>query len=254
MVSWIPTAPPEAPAAEAARTLLRTATTVALHLHDVPGLVAVGGHAADARGRLLVPTSEDDRVLAAARRAPGRWARAVLTDVAPLPVRSRWRARAELTGGLAELAPRDAAAAWRRAAGDRPLDGRRLLVLTPRQVTLCRLPDDPVQVCPHAYAGARPDPVADVEAELLWHLQAGHPELVVRLADLLPRRLSAGAQRVVPVRLDRYALVLRVERERAQDDVDVPLALACRHAQAPGEVLAALRALLDTCPRRSRRA
>lgn len=251
MLPWIPSAVPEPPVAEAARSLVRTATTVALHLRDVPGLVAVGGHADDPRGRLLIPTSADDRLVSAVRRTPGLPGRAVLTDVAALPLRRRWRGRLELVGGVAELAPRDAEAAWRRAAGGRPLDGRHLLVLTPRHVSLCRLPEEPVRICPQEYAAARPDPVADLEAELLWHLHAAHPELLGSLADLLPRRLAVGARRVVPVRLDRYALVLRVEREH--DEVDVPLALACRHAQAPSDVLAALRALLDTTPRRSRR-
>ena len=51
----------------------------------------------------------------------------------------------------------------------------------------------------------------------------------------------AGARRVVPLRLDRHALVLR-----DGGDTDVPVALTCRHAEHPGEVLVALRALLDT--------
>jgi hypothetical protein len=105
-------------------------------------------------------------------------------------------------------------------------------------------------VCPRAYAQAQPDPIAHLESELLSHLTSGHAEQVLQLAGLLPRRVAAGARRVVPLRLDRRALVLRVEREH--DDLDVPLAFASARAGHPGEVVAALRALLDTCPRQTR--
>lgn len=242
MTPW--TAVPRAGAAEAARSLLRTATTVALHLPDVPGLVAVGGHAADATGRLLLPTSLDDPVVAALRGARGLPARAVLTDVAPLPVRERWRGRLEIAGLLASVPPDDADDAWRWASGQSLPPGRCLLRLAPRALVLSRCPDAPVPVCPQEHAQARPDPVAPLEAELLSHLVHAHD---VALDALLPRRVTAGARRVVPLRLDRHALVLRVERER--DHVDVALALASARAQHPGEVVAALRALLDTCPR-----
>lgn len=106
-------------------------------------------------------------------------------------------------------------------------------------------------VCLRAYTLAEPDPLADLEAEQLWHLVDGHPDEVLQLHALLPRRLTAGARRVVPLRLDRHALALRLERER--DDLDVPLALTSAHARQPREVNAALRALLDTCPRQTRR-
>lgn len=238
----------EPPAAEAARSVLLTATTLALHLSDVPGLVTVGGHAGDACGRLLVPTSADCRVLAAVRRARPT-ARAVLTDVAPLPLRSRWRGRLELTGRLDEVSEDDAACAWEQATGgQRLVPGRRLMRLTPFAACLIRGREEPREVCPREYGEARPDPVAAVEAEVLWHLQSGHPDQVLRLADLLPRRMRADG-RVVPLRLERRAVVLRVER--AHDDHDVPLALACGAARHPGEVLAALRALLDTCAGRA---
>jgi hypothetical protein len=240
-----------APDAEAARSLLRTATTLALHLQTVPGLVVVGGHAADREGRLLLPTSADDRVVEALRRWPVVAARAVLTDVAPVPLRSRWRGRLELHGHLSQVPPDDAGQVWGEAGGAALEPDRRVLRLAPRALRLTRFPDEPVEVCPRAYAQAEPDPVAGLEAELLSHLVSGHPEQVLQLAALLPRRVAAGARRVVPLRLDRRALVLRVEREH--DDLDVPLALASSRARHPGEVVAALRALLDTCPRQVRR-
>jgi hypothetical protein len=251
VTAWMPETRVVAPAAEAARSLLRTATTLALHLPAVPGLVVVGGHAADREGRLLLPTSADDRVVEALRRSPLP-ARAVLTDVAPLPLRSRWRGRLELQGRLSQVPADDAEQAWRQAGGGALAPERRVLRLAPRILRLTRLPDRPVEVCPRAYAQAEPDPVAGLEAELLSHLANGHPEQVLQLAGLLPRRTTAGARRVVPLRLDRRALVLRVEREH--DDLDVPLALASARARHPGEVVAALRALLDTCPRRARAA
>lgn len=252
MPVWNELKAPQAPAAEAARTLLRSATTAALHLRTVPGLVAVGGHAPDAAGRLLVPTSADDRVVVALRRASTLPARVVLTDVAPLPMRSRWRARLEIEGVLAELPTEEAGLGWQAATGGRELDpGRTVLRLEPQQLRLTRFPGPAVAVCLRAYTLAEPDPLADLEAELLWHLAGGHREQVLQLRALLPRRVTAGARRVVPLRLDRHALVLRVERER--DDLDVPLALASARARHSGEVMAALRALLDSCPRQTRR-
>lgn len=248
MTRW---SPPIAPAAEAARSLMRTAATLALHLQSVPGLVVVGGHAADRSGRLLLPTSADDRVLAALQRATAVPARAVLTDVAPLPLRTRWRARLELQGLLAQVPADDADQVWQEASGAPLEPDRRLLRLEPRTVRLTSYPDEVVEVCARAYALAEPDPVAGIEAELLSHLVSGHGDRVQQLAQLLPRRSTAGARRVVPLRVDRHALVLRVEREH--DDLDVPLALASARARHPGEVVAALRALLDTCPRQIRR-
>jgi hypothetical protein len=240
-----------APAAEAARSLLRTATTLALHLQDVPGLVVVGGHVADGTGRLLLTTSPDDRVVEALRHVPAVAARAVLTDVAPLPVRSRWRGRLELHGLLSQVPADDAEHAWEQSGGAALAADRRVLRLAPAAVRLIRFPDSSVEICPRAYAQAEPDPVAALEAELLSHLLSRHSGQALHLAGLLPRRTVAGARRVVPLRLDRRALVLRVERERG--DVDVPLALASAHARHPREVLAALRALLDTCPRQTGR-
>lgn len=249
-MGW-PQGPAPAPAAEAARSLVRTATTLALHLQAIPGLVVVGGHAADGSGRLLLPTSDDDRVVAALRGVAALEARAVLTDVAPLPLRSRWRGRLELQGLLSHVAMDDAEQVWQEAGGAPLEPDRRLLRLAPRSVRLTRFPEDTVEVCARAYALAAPDPVATMEAELLSHLVSGHPDQVLRFAALLPRRTTTGARRVVPLRLDRRALVLRVEREH--DDLDVPLALASARARHPGEVVAALRALLDTCPRQARR-
>lgn len=250
MLSWTPENALEPPSAEAGRSLLVTATTLALHLADVPGLVTVGGHAGDAAGRLLVPTSADCRVLAAVRRARPT-ARAVLTDVAPLPLRSRWRGRLELTGRLDEVPADDADGAWQRATGgDRLLPGRRLLRLTPSAVWLLRDRETSRQVSPQEYRDARPDPLAAVEAEILWHLHSGRGDHVLRVADLLPRRLTANG-RVVPLRLERRAVVLRVER--ADDHHDIALALSSGSAHHPGQVLRALQALLDTCPRRAQR-
>lgn len=57
---------------------------------------------------------------------------------------------------------------------------------------------------------------------------------------------------MVPLRLDRHALVLRVEQVGGSCE-DVPIALASARAEHPGEVLAALRALLDTAARPARR-
>lgn len=253
-MTWLPDSTWYAVActAETARSVLESATTLALHLDTGPDMAVVGGHGGDGAGRLLVPTSRDCRVLAAVRACGAMPARAVLTDVAPLPVRDRVRSRLVLRGALTELAGSAVAPAWEAwtAACGRQLDeGRRLLQLSPTSVSMVA-GGEVVDVCPHLYAESRPDPLARHEADVLSHLAAGHGDLVQRLARLLPRRMVVGARRVVPLRLTRHALVLRVERDRG--DTDVPVALASARATQPGEVLVALRALLDTADARTR--
>lgn len=64
---------------------------------------------------------------------------------------------------------------------------------------------------------ARPDPLCAVEAGWLQHLDAAHPEVVARLAEVLPPRLRRGAAR--PLGVDRYGIWLRIEDADRDHDV-----------------------------------
>src|ERR671915_2399503 len=96
--SW--TAAPAA--AERARTLLATAWSCAVTA-DGGREEFVGAHSVDDDGRVLLSVPEDSALLAAAICAPRGEPSAVLefADVAPVPVRSRIRARLWLAGWFA---------------------------------------------------------------------------------------------------------------------------------------------------------
>ncbi|MDG4862337.1 DUF2470 domain-containing protein, partial [Streptomyces sp. T-3] len=134
----------------------------------------------------------------------GLAAYAELTDVAPVAVRDRVRARLALSGRLT-------------------LAGPDTLIFRPARVALADGGDvravDAAEV-----AEAAPDPLAAHEAELLSHLEAGHAETLAALARLVPEQLLAGVLHIRPIRLDRKGLVLRLEGLDTHDDVRLPFA------------------------------
>jgi hypothetical protein len=119
-------------------------------------------------------------------------------DVAPVPVRSRIRARLWLAGQFTaeegHLAFRATRIALRRANGV-------------------------VVVDPEEYASAEPDPLAAAESGLLTHLADAHPDTVERLSRLVDAGSLHGAVRVQPLAVDRHGLTLRIERVQGHGDV-----------------------------------
>ncbi|WP_324277790.1 hypothetical protein [Blastococcus brunescens] len=59
---------------------------------------------------------------------------------------------------------------------------------------------------------ARPDPLAEIEAEHLGHLDRDHPEFLRLLAELLPAGSLAAGDVLRPLGLDRFGFRLRIER------------------------------------------
>ncbi|NJP35096.1 DUF2470 domain-containing protein [Micromonospora sp. HSS6-12] len=107
-------------------------------------------------------------------------------------------------------------------------------------------------VDPVEFAAAEPDPLAADEAELLCHLDRHHPRTIEQLCRLVDPRHRHGVRRVVPVRLDRHGLVLRMEHASGHRDVRLGFAPALRH---PDELGGRIAVLLDhgaACPRRVR--
>ena len=163
----------------------------------------VGAHTVTEDGRVTLDVPEDSTLVAAAICAPRGEPSAVLefADVAPVPVRSRIRARLWIAGWFV------------------PADGK--LDFKATRVVL-RRPSGAVVVDLEEFAAAAPDPLATAEARLLTHLADCHPDAVERLTRLVDSDSLHGAVRVQPLAVDRHGLTLRIERARAHGDVRLP--------------------------------
>lgn len=192
-------APRRPTAAERARTLIEGNSSAVV---AIPGLESAEPYAmvpsrwaADARGDLLLTLPAGSPAARAARYAQDDELTAVLelTDVAPVAVADRIRARVRIAG-------------WLTPAGRRALPGRlRLEVgdvwLEDRWGTRRVEPDD--------FAAAAPDPLAAREAELLQHLAAAHSTQLAELVVLVDGRPGAGRVHAVPLALNRFELRVR---------------------------------------------
>ncbi|MBL1084474.1 DUF2470 domain-containing protein [Streptomyces actinomycinicus] len=189
-------------AAERARSVLATAWSCAVTADGVREEY-VGAHTVTGPGQVRLAVPEDSALFAAALCAPRQEPAVLLefADVAPVPVRSRIRARLWLSG-------------WFAPAGDG-------LLLRPTRVVL-RQSSGPVVVDPDEFGAARPDPLAEAEARLLTHLADAHPDAVERLTRLVRPESLHAATRVAPLAVDRHGLTLRIERTRAHGDVRLP--------------------------------
>lgn len=186
----------------------------------------------DAAARLLLQNPPDAHLAAELAMAPhGDLAALVeFTDIAPVAVRERVRARLTLGGWLTALGPKALLFQPARAALTED-DGTSTIGLD--ELTL-----------------AAPDPLATHEAEMLARLDAAHADTVAPLARLLPPRQQLGATGIRPLRLDRHGLVLRVQTPDAHHDARLPFAAPATH---PGEAVRQIHALLAEATARPRR-
>ncbi|GAA4622713.1 DUF2470 domain-containing protein [Actinoallomurus vinaceus] len=224
--------------AELVRSVLVAARSLTLstegHRVDLVGL-----HALERPGRLLLTVPADSHVGAEVAWAPGGDLAASLqfTDVAPVSVPDRVRARV-LLGGRLSFDRQGASAealCFETVTAELQHDGRRF------QLEVDEL------------AAVEPDPLAATEAELLTHLAGAHGDAVELLVQLVDRRFLLGVTRVDPLRLDRYGVVLRLRRAGGHHDVRLPFSTPLRN---PAHAVLQMRALLaqaKACPRRSRR-
>jgi hypothetical protein len=171
----------------------------------------------------------------------------LVSDRAPVPLRDPLRAQLWLSGWLTPVHPAARRAAVLAFAGTRPVAP---LLDVGRGITLLRLDLAEVvlregerctEVGPQAYAAARPDPLAAVEARVLQHLDREHPQVL----DLLRSRIPAGdlgpRDVVRPLGLDRFGFRLRIERPAGRCDLRVPFP---RPLTCPGQLQAATRQLI----------
>ncbi|WP_432985552.1 DUF2470 domain-containing protein [Dactylosporangium sp. CA-233914] len=210
--------------AERLRSLLAAAASLTLH---VPGRRCdlVGAHRVEA-GRIRLDLPPNSTPL-----EPDTAVVLELTDVAPTSVRSRVRARATF-GGWLESDP----------AGGLALD---LAEATLQDPAYGR--DAEITVTPEDFAAAVPDPLAHLEADMLCHLCDAHPDAVDRLARLVPPHHLHGVRRIVPVRLDRFGVVLRLEFAGRARDVRLPFRTPLRRPEEAGERMQELYARARCC-------
>ncbi|MEU9763840.1 DUF2470 domain-containing protein [Streptomyces sp. NPDC047985] len=202
-------------AAERTRTLVQNTCSAVLL---VPGLRTAGwdelvpsARSVGPDGDLFLELPAASPAVRAAARAEDDELAAVLeiTDVAPVSVPHRVRARARVSG-------------WLTTVPGLSGPGRTTLRLETGEAYV----DDlwgAEAVEPDAFRDAEPDPLAGHETELLQHLHAAHGEQLGTLCSLLggrtARRCAAHRPSVVPLALDRYGLRVRVceDRERCFD-------------------------------------
>ncbi|WP_328752415.1 DUF2470 domain-containing protein [Streptomyces sp. NBC_00285] len=191
-------------AAEHARSVLAASWSCAVTAESGREEI-VGAHTVAGNGRVTLDVPDDSSLLEAAICAPRGEPSAVLefADAAPVPVRSRIRARLWIAGWFA------------------PGDGERRLEFNATRVVL-RRPSGAVVVDLDDFAGAAPDPLAMAEARLLTHLADSHPDAIERLTRLVEPETLHGAVRVQPLAVDRHGLTLRIERTRAHGDARLP--------------------------------
>ncbi|MFI6013517.1 DUF2470 domain-containing protein [Streptomyces sp. NPDC051243] len=223
---------PEPTPAERARSVLSAAgsLTITTHGHRVD---LIGLHTVDAAARLLLQNPPDALPIAAELASAPQGDLAALvefTDIAPVAVRERVRARLTLGGRLTALGPR-------------------ALVFNAARAVLTA-DDGTTVVGLDRLALASPDPLATHEAEMLARMDAAHADTVAPLARLLPPRLQLGATEIRPLRLDRHGLVLRVETPDAYHDTRLAFAAPATH---PGEAVRQIHLLLARATARPRR-
>ncbi|MGG2460924.1 DUF2470 domain-containing protein [Streptomyces sp. RGM 3693] len=149
-----------------------------------------------------------------------------LTDIAPTSVRDRLRARVTVAGLLAAPYDPESTKGTCMEFGQAVLEdaeGRAYVTL-------------------EALEAAEPDPVATSEAGMLTHLVDHHAELVPLLLRLVRPLPGGGVLRVLPVRMDRYGLTLRLEYAHGHHDVRLPFSTPLTHVDQAGPRIHALAA------------
>jgi hypothetical protein len=231
LMEYVPTA------AERLRSLVLSASSLdvvaagrRVHLMD--------SHIVDADGRVRIAVPADGAL--ALDLADGPLPALIdITDVAPVAMRDRIRARATLAGAMTIVGPgpdgraaAPLATTFDLAAAD----------LTER--------DGVTHIEPAEFAGATADLLASRESALLCHLVDAHADLVSWLARLVPAARLHGVTRVHPLRLDRFGIVLRLEFPSTDRDVRLPFTSPVRSVdEAPSRMLELL-ARARACRRR----
>lgn len=224
------------------RSALSTATSLRLRLGDT-AIDLVQSHALLPDGTVILAVdamSPTGGLLVAARGRRGE-VQLDVTQLVPVAVRSRVRARVRVTGTAHRFDP----ANLESCDADTVLSlldlpPVALWTVEPVEVTVTS-GDDEALVCTSAYRATCPDPLATVEATHLQHLIRHHRDAVDQLTTLINPELTAKATRVVPVAVDADGMVLRAEAPDGHLDVRLPFA---RRVTSSADLTAGLRDLL----------
>jgi hypothetical protein len=221
--------------AERIRTVLARASSLTLttgpQRYDLIGL-----HRVDERGQITLLPPDDSPLTAQVACAPRGALAALLefTDIAPIAVRHRVRARVTLSGWVTPNSPAD---------DSLRLDTARATLETDRELTAVGL--DEIVL-------AQADPLAADEAALLTHLADAHEDVIAQLTRLADPRLLHGVVRVRPLALDRYGITLRCEYASRHRDVRFPFTTPVQDAGEVGGRVRTLLAAARACRHRRR--
>ncbi|MFV2102368.1 DUF2470 domain-containing protein [Micromonospora sp. LOL_024] len=211
--------------AVAARSALSTATSLRLQVGDTT-VDLIGSHVLLPDGTVVVAVDAMCRtggLLVAARGRPGA-VRLDVTQIIPVAVRSRVRARVRVLGTAHRFDPASLASCDDTTIMSLlDLPPVALWVVEPVDVGLTRDSGE-TTVGISVYRAARPDPLAADEAGLLQRLAQQHGDVLDQLATLVDPAWTAGSARVVPVALDADGIALRAEAPDRHTDLRIPFA------------------------------
>ncbi|WP_435821051.1 DUF2470 domain-containing protein [Micromonospora musae] len=208
-----------------ARSALSTSSSLRLGLGDST-VDLIDSHVVLPDGQVVLAVDAMTRtggLLVAARGRPGS-VRIDVTQLVPLAVRSRVRAKVTMRGTVRRFDP----ASLDSCDGDTllsllDLPPVALWAVEPADVRVTR-DNSEATTSVSAYRAARPGPLAATEAVHLQHLSRHHRDFLDRLATLTGPALTAESARVVPVAVDTAGLVLRAEALDGHTDVRLPFA------------------------------
>ncbi|MGX1881677.1 DUF2470 domain-containing protein [Streptomyces sp. NPDC055287] len=222
---------------ERVRTVVAAAGSLTV-VTDRHSCALAGLHTLDERGRLMLRVPDDGVLAAEVALAPRGIVAAVLrfTDIAPMAVRARVRARVTLTGWFAPVGGTS-----EEPGVELRLDFAHAELETAGGAATVGL-DELTLACA--------DPLAAYEADMLTHLVDDHSDVVALLTRLVDLRLVQGVRRVLPVALDRYGITLRLELTNAHHDVRLSFAAPLSDAAEAGGRIQELLAAARACCRR----
>jgi hypothetical protein len=201
-----------------------------------------GGHVVTDLGRLVLVLSAGPvpcpRLWGA---ADGSEVTAIhVTDVAPLAVRERVRARVTVMGRSTRPEPEVLADGEIREVAHLLHATAALRVFLPEAVVVDHA-GCVTFLTAESWHDARPDVVCPHEAPLLAHLVESHADALAGLVGLLDPDVVAAADRVVPLALDSRGIVFRAEFPASH--VDLPLWFD-RPLRDPADLSRGMRSLL----------
>ncbi len=232
------------------RSALSTATSLRLRLGDT-AIDLIQSHAVLPDGTVILAVdamSPTGGLLVAARGRRGE-VQLDVTQLVPVAVRSRIRARVRVTGTAHRFDPANLESCDADTVMSLlDLPPVALWTVEPVEVTVTSGEDEAL-VGTSTYRATCPDPLATVEATHLQHLTRHHRDAVEQLTTLVNPELTARATRVVPVAVDADGVVLRAEAPDGHLDVRLPFA---RRVTSSADLTAGLRDLLaKAAPHRS---